>query len=168
MLSTTWKPPSQSSISYLWTVKSDRLCIYKRRMWHLIAASNGIHEITAAFHLSDLLSYSRSLADFTCIFDKLQKDLAQDPLGCGQPLSVKVQFGVGLYQMAHGSLYLTICHVFSIAKETTYKASGQFFKAMIKEFSFHAIRRANFHFSECLFTRNPDVSLPPKFCITQQ
>ncbi|KNZ50379.1 hypothetical protein VP01_4453g1, partial [Puccinia sorghi] len=86
------------------------------------------------------------VADFTWLVDELCKDLVQDPLGRGQPLSIGVQVGAGLYQLAHGSLYVTIGNVFSIANEAADKASGQFLNAILKEFRF---RTSKFLFLDC-------------------
>ncbi|KNZ62954.1 hypothetical protein VP01_12028g1 [Puccinia sorghi] len=79
------------------------------------------------------------LAEFIWLADKLWIELAQDPVGCGQLLSVEAQVGVGLYRLAHGTTYDTIAHVFCISKETADKASGRFFNAVIKVFQFWAV-----------------------------
>ena len=80
------------------------------------------------------------LADFVWLADELREDLAQDPLGHGQPLSVEAQVAVGLYRLAHSTSYITIGHVFSIAKETADKASGRFVNAILKQFRLTSLR----------------------------
>ena len=75
-----------------------------------------------------------SIADFRWLADELRDNLAQDPLGRGQPLTVEAQVGVGLYRLSHGSTYVTITHIFSMGKETTDKVSGRFVNAILKVF----------------------------------
>ncbi|KNZ57505.1 hypothetical protein VP01_2140g6 [Puccinia sorghi] len=45
-----------------------------------------------------------SLADFDWLAEELRDNLAQDPIGRGQPLSIEAQVGVVLYQLSHGKL----------------------------------------------------------------
>ncbi|KNZ57912.1 hypothetical protein VP01_2040g3 [Puccinia sorghi] len=65
------------------------------------------------------------------------------PPSRGQPLTVESQVGVSLYRLAHGTSYVTIGHMFSIAKETADKASGCFVNAILKVFSFPSLDKAN-------------------------
>ena len=83
--------------------------------------------------------FRMSLADFKWLAEELHDDLAQEPLGRGQPHSVEAQVAVGLYRLAHGSTYLTIAHVFNIGKETADKASGRFVNAILKVFRKRAV-----------------------------
>ncbi|KNZ48028.1 hypothetical protein VP01_5965g1, partial [Puccinia sorghi] len=82
--------------------------------------------------------FCMSLADFIWLADKLRIELAQDPVGCGQPLSVEALVGVGLYRLAHGATYFTL-PMSSVSKETADKASGRFFNAVIKVFRFRVV-----------------------------
>ncbi|KNZ46682.1 hypothetical protein VP01_7050g1, partial [Puccinia sorghi] len=71
-----------------------------------------------------------SLGNFVWLAEELRNDLAQDPLGHGQP--VEAQLGVGLYGLAHGTSFVTMAHVFRIGKETAEKVLGCFVNAVLK------------------------------------
>jgi len=81
-----------------------------------------------------------SLADFMWLSDELRDELAQDPLGRGDPLTVEAQVAVGLYRLGHGATYVTIGHVFNIGKETADKASGRFVNSILKVFRVQAVK----------------------------
>ena len=81
-----------------------------------------------------------SLADFMWLSDELRDELAQDPLGRGDPLTVEAQVAVGLYRLGHGATYVTIGHVFNIGKEIADKASGRFVNSLLKVFRVQAIK----------------------------
>ena len=81
-----------------------------------------------------------SLADFMWLSDKLRDELAQDPIGRGNPLTVEAQVAVGLYGLSHGATYVTIGHVFNIGKETADKALGRFMNFLLKVFRVQAIK----------------------------
>ena len=78
--------------------------------------------------------FRMALGDFIWLADELREDLAQDPIGRGQPLSVEAQVGVSLYRLAHGTTYVTI------GKETSHKGSSCFVNAVIKVFWFCAVK----------------------------
>ncbi|KNZ51068.1 hypothetical protein VP01_4106g3 [Puccinia sorghi] len=90
-------------------------------------------------HVRFVELFRMSLADFDWLAEEIRNNLAQDPIGCGQPLSVEAQVGVGLYGLAHGSSFVTIGHIFMIGKETADKACSQFFNAVIKVLRFRVL-----------------------------
>jgi hypothetical protein len=71
-------------------------------------------------------------ANFFWLLDQLRNKLQQDPVGQGNPLTVKAQVAIGLYRLAHGASYVTIGHIFNIGKETADKATGRFVNAVLK------------------------------------
>ncbi|KNZ49367.1 hypothetical protein VP01_5065g2 [Puccinia sorghi] len=85
--------------------------------------------------------FQLSLEDFRWLSDELHGGLEQDHLGWGELLSMKAQVAIGLYQLGHGSTYVTIGHVFSIGTETADKASGRFVNAILKVFRKRAVRQ---------------------------
>ncbi|KNZ59800.1 hypothetical protein VP01_1660g12 [Puccinia sorghi] len=64
-------------------------------------------------------------ANFRWLSDELCNQLKQDPLGRGQPLTVKAQVEIGLYRLGHGSTHVTIGHVFSIGTQMADKAASR-------------------------------------------
>ncbi|KNZ61108.1 hypothetical protein VP01_1450g5 [Puccinia sorghi] len=109
-------PMPQCGSTFTWTRLSEILFKSDPGMWPLIGGQGG--------------SPGTTIESCLC---------AQDPLGCGQPLSVAAQVGVGLYRLAHGTSFVTMAHVFRISKETADKAPGRFVNAVSKLFCFCAI-----------------------------
>jgi hypothetical protein len=87
--------------------------------------------------------FRMTLPDFEWLSNELRKELQQDPLGRGNPLSVEAQVAVGLYCLAHGVCYVTIGHIFNIGKETADKAAGRFVNAVLKKLRLQAVRYAS-------------------------
>ncbi|KNZ63557.1 hypothetical protein VP01_11293g2 [Puccinia sorghi] len=96
-------------ITYLLTRLSKIQFTHKLCEWPLIEAHGGNHGTTHKSPPTRFLElFHMSLADFIWLADKLRIELAQDPVGCSQPLSVEAQVGVGLYIPACS--WYNLCH----------------------------------------------------------
>jgi hypothetical protein len=87
--------------------------------------------------------FQMTLPGFQWLSDELQDELQQDPLGRGNPLSVKAQVTVGLYCLANDVCYVMIGHIFNIGKETADKATGRFVNPVLKNLRLQAVRYAS-------------------------
>ncbi|KNZ59665.1 hypothetical protein VP01_1684g1 [Puccinia sorghi] len=108
------------------------------------------------------------LPNFLWLVEEIHLDIVQDSLGCGQPLSFKAQVCVSQYRVANGSSYISISHIFMIAKETAYKASRNFVNAILNKFRFHTIKTGPKLFSNVFWMAMANSAMsvcPINFCL---
>ena len=155
------KNPSQCLADQPW--RMDLTSFFGAALWYHLQVQQAREEKATIYHRATRVAFTRlprwepwyderiptvrfvelfrlSLADFMWLSGELRVELAQDPLGRGQPLSVEGQVAVGLYRLGHGATYVTIGHVFNIGKETADKACGRFVKSLLKVFRVQAIK----------------------------